>query len=224
MLNLFRKLKLHNHINKARLYIKDEYKYVHGIRYSKQNSNKKTESLSTDDTPEINNIEKTPEYDISAGELKNSIQKSNSEENYDVSAITSLLRNYSDSDNPTEIIRSLEKTVTQTFVDRLLYLIDKKGVPDSAIYRAAHIDRRLFSKLASNRDYKPSKDTAIALSLALNLSLNEANDILSRAGYTLAHCDVRDVIIEYFFREKIYNIADANCILHSLGQKIIGRT
>ena len=77
--------------------------------------------------------------------------------------------------------------------------------------------------MVSNRDYKPSKDTAIALAFALRLSLDEANDLLSRAGYTFSHSNKRDIIIEYFFREGIFNLMDVNEVLYRLDQKIIGR-
>lgn len=111
----------------------------------------------------------------------------------------------------------------RTFVDLLLRYIDEKGVRDSKVYKAANIDKRLFSKMVSNRYYKPSKDTAVALMLALELSLEQANDMLSRAGYTLSHSSKRDVIIEYFFKERIYNLVYVNEVLYKLGQKVIGR-
>ena len=94
---------------------------------------------------------------------------------------------------------------------------------DSEVYKAAQVDKRLFSKMVSNREYKPSKDTAIALALALELSLEEATDMLSRAGYTFSHSNKRDIIIEFFFREKVYNLMDANDVLYRLNQKLIGR-
>ena len=85
------------------------------------------------------------------------------------------------------------------------------------------MDRKLFSKIVSNRNYKPSKDTAIALILALRLNLDEANDMLARAGYVFSHSSKRDIIIEYFIREKIYNIDDINEVLYKLDQKVIGK-
>ena len=142
---------------------------------------------------------------------------------YDVNQVTQLLRGYSDTCNFNEMLQILEKNVNQTFVERLLYYIDEKVVKDSEVYKAAQMDRRLFSKIVSNREYKPSKDTAIALALSLELSLDEANDMLSRAGYTFSHSSKRDIIIEYLFREKVYNLMDVNDVLHRLNQKLIGR-
>ena len=101
--------------------------------------------------------------------------------------------------------------------------INEKGWRDSKVYKAAQMDRRLFSKIMSDQYYKPSKDSALALAIALELTLKQTNDLLSRAGYTLSHSDKRDVIIEYFIREGIYNLSDINEILYRLDQKIIGR-
>ncbi len=142
---------------------------------------------------------------------------------YDATEVSRLLRNCTNADNLVSMRQKLDRNVNQTFVDMLFYYIDRKGVKDSVIYKAAGVDKRLFSKIASDRQYKPSKDTAIALTLALELSLDEANDMLSRAGYTLSHSSKRDIIVEFFFREQIYNLMDVNAVLYSWGQKIIGR-
>lgn len=153
----------------------------------------------------------------SSGDISYSLKE---DDRYNVSEVTNVLRNVS---NAQETLRTLDKNVDQTFVDVLLQYIRVKGVRDSAVYKAAQVDKRLFSKMVSNREYKPSKDTAIALALALKLSLREANDMLSRAGYTFSHSNKRDIIIEFFFREKIYNLFDVNEVLHKLNQKLIGR-
>lgn len=117
----------------------------------------------------------------------------------------------------------LDACLDLTFVDILMRYINEKGWRDSRVYKAAQIDRRLFSRMMSDRNYKPSKDTALALIIALELSLKQANDLLSRAGYTLSHSNKRDVIIEYFIREGIHNLSDINEVLYRLDQKIIGR-
>ena len=85
------------------------------------------------------------------------------------------------------------------------------------------MDRRLFSKVMSDHEYKPSKDTALAISLALHLTIDETRDLLERAGYSLSNSSKRDIVIEYFFREGIYSILDLNLVLHKLDLKIIGR-
>ena len=117
----------------------------------------------------------------------------------------------------------LDDCLDLTFVDMVTRYINRNGWRDSRVYKAAQMDRRLFSKIMSDRNYKPSKDTAIALTIALELTLRQANDLLSRAGYTLSHSNKRDVIIEYFIREGIYDLSDINEVLYNLDQKIIGR-
>ena len=117
----------------------------------------------------------------------------------------------------------LDNCLDLTFVDMVTRYINRNGWRDSRVYKAAQMDRRLFSKIMSDRNYKPSKDTALALIIALELTLKQANDLLSRAGYTLSHSNKRDVIIEYFIREGIHDLSDLNEVLYNLDQKIIGR-
>lgn len=109
------------------------------------------------------------------------------------------------------------------FVEAMLDIIAEKGVKDSKIYKAAHVDRRLFSKIVSDPGYRPSKDTCIALALALQLGYIDAVRLLARAGYVLSHSIKRDIIIEFFFKEGIYNIDEINVVLSELGQKPLGR-
>ena len=110
-----------------------------------------------------------------------------------------------------------------TFVDKLLSYSREKDMSSAAIYRAAGIDRRLYSKIISDRYYKPSKDTAIAIALALHLDLKQTTELLGLAGYTLSNWNKRDVIIEYFINERIYKLVYINEVLYCLNQKIIGR-
>lgn len=144
------------------------------------------------------------------------------DDKYDSSAVASLMQKYNISTTPS-FLKALDKTTNKTFVDALVVHISNKGMRDSEVYKAAQIDRRLFSKIMSDRQYKPAKDTAIAIAIALQLTLDEANDLLSRAGYTFSHSNKKDIIIEYFFREQIYKLDDINEVLFNLEQKIIGR-
>lgn len=142
---------------------------------------------------------------------------------YDSTEVTSLMKKYDPTNSSQGLMDELEKFTDKTFTDVLAMYIKNSYLKESEIYKAAQMDRRLFSKIMSDREYKPAKDTAVALAFALHLTLAEATDLLSRAGYTLSHSNKKDIIIEYFFRERIYNLGDINCVLYDLGQKTIGR-
>lgn len=92
----------------------------------------------------------------------------------------------------------------------LFNFIDNKGLSDSAIYKKAGIDRRHFSKIRSNPDYRLSKNTAIALSLALELNKKDTDKLLSSAGYSLSNSDTFDLVIQFCVDKKIYDIYDVN--------------
>lgn len=120
--------------------------------------------------------------------------------------------------------RSLKDAVAEleeSFSARLLRLIDERGLTDSAVYKRANIDRRLFSKIRKE-DYSPSKPTVLALAIALELNSDETCDLLKRAGFALSDSSKADVIVSWFIEEKIYDIFAVNEALFDFGERPLG--
>ena len=110
----------------------------------------------------------------------------------------------------------------KTFQEYLLMLIDRRGMTDPEVYKRANIDRKHFSKIRSNKDYKPSKKTALALAVALELSLDETKDLLIRAGLAFSPSNNFDKIMEYCIATKHYDIHEINSILFEYDQPLLG--
>ena len=108
------------------------------------------------------------------------------------------------------------------FSETLLKLIDKTGRKDSEIYKKANLTKQHFSKIRNNPDYKPTKQTAIALALALELDLEQTKDLIGRAGYALNNSSKFDLIIRYFIEQGNYNVIEINMALYEFDQSLLG--
>ena len=121
--------------------------------------------------------------------------------------------------------RSLEDLVTEiesSFAETLFKYINDKGLTDPEVYKRANLDRKLFSKIRKNKNYKPSKNTALALAVALELNLDETKDFIGKAGYALTRSSKMDIIVEFFIKQNNYDIFELNEVLFYYEEPLLG--
>ena len=115
------------------------------------------------------------------------------------------------------ILDAVASMVDTTFAEQLLHLMEQSGEKPSAIYTKAGITKQHFSKIKNNTDYKPTKETALAFAVVLHLSLEETEELIGRAGFTLSNSSKRDLIVKCFIERGIYDVDEINYNLDKRG-------
>ncbi len=109
------------------------------------------------------------------------------------------------------------KHISDTFSEYLLYLIKEKNLKNADVYNGSIVSKKVFSKIKNNKDYHPTKFTAMRLCIGAHLNLDETRDLLSRAGYALSPSDKTDIIFSYFIENEIFDIIEIDIQLEEHG-------
>lgn len=119
-------------------------------------------------------------------------------------------------------LEDILKQADAGFTETLLTLIDKSGKKDSEIYKKANISKQHFSKIRNNPGYKPTKATALAFAIALELDIAQTQDLIGRAGYALTNSSKQDLIVKFFIEQRNFNIVEIDIALYEFGQGLLG--
>lgn len=155
-----------------------------------------------------------PEYEID--------EKAAEEIDFSEMQKTKIKEGLSASKSMNRKIEDLIEQMEETFSQRLLRMISERGMTDAEAYSKAYVDRRHFSKIRKDVNYVPNKKTVLAFTIALELSLDEAKDLLSSAGFALSRSSKTDIIVAYFLQNKIYDMFEINDVLYAYGQQVFG--
>ncbi|MEI2663128.1 hypothetical protein [Rossellomorea sp. LJF3] len=149
-------------------------------------------------------------------ELRDFVEASRDVRLYDLHKEEPLI---SDAMYANELEMFIEMHHSASFSERLFQHIDELGLTDASVYKTAGVDRKLFSKIRSIPDYKPSKRTVVALCLSMKLAEEGTVDMLNAAGFSLSNNDRFDLVIQFCLEKEIYDIDEVNQALYSLGLK-----
>ena len=109
-----------------------------------------------------------------------------------------------------------------TFSEYLANLIDERGIKNSDVYKRAEVSKQLFSKIISNKDYQPTKNTVLQLAIGLQLDVPQTQALLNRAGYALTRSSKTDLVVQYYIERKIHNVPFINLALDDCGLPLLG--
>ena len=138
-----------------------------------------------------------------------------------ISASSETAKNTGLTENEGLDLKNLIEEAGDSFHEKLFQYIESSEMTDVEIYKKAGLNRKLFSKIRSNPMYHPGKNTVLALAIALELNIDETNDLLARAEYAFSPSNKGDLIVKYFIEHKVYDLMAINFTLDEYGQNIV---
>lgn len=122
-------------------------------------------------------------------------------------------------DLPPELAAELLKP-REDFRSLLFRYLNRSRRTNPEIYRAAGMDRKLFSAICAKPHYQPSRGTVIRLALALELTLPEAVDFMEHAGYAFSAARPGDLVVTYYISRGIHDVMTVEDALYEIGEHL----
>lgn len=110
----------------------------------------------------------------------------------------------------------------ESFSQMLLRKKTEAGLAEALFCQRANIQRSLFSEMTNNINYMPSKPLAVACAVALELPMEETQEMLKKAGFFFSRASKSDIITQYFMERRNYNIFKINEALFAFDQPLLG--
>lgn len=116
----------------------------------------------------------------------------------------------------------MAKSKGSPFAGKLMDLIIESGMDNATVYKRANMNRQAFSKILCGDTKKPQKGTVMALCIALELDMNESEELLASADLAFNPTDNRDNLVRDCISHRQYDIYEVNnmlfvCNLETLG-------
>lgn len=109
-----------------------------------------------------------------------------------------------------------------SFQQHLLKLIIEKDLDNTTVYKRSNVTKGAFSKILCGDTKKPQKKTVLGLCIGLQLTLEEAEELLASADMAFNPYNKRDKLVIQCITHGQYDIDEVNAMLFVCEQPLLG--
>ncbi len=112
--------------------------------------------------------------------------------------------------------------VDLSFAEMCEWWCRKKGLKKGQFFSASNISRATFSNIKLHPDRAPKKNTVLACAVGLKLDIDQAKDLLMRAGMIFSRHYPTDRLVEDCIRDGCWDIDEINFRLYEMDLMVLG--